>query len=193
MDTEISRQPGNGHAVRPGVRGRVCGIAARQPEISRPSGFQLVESIIVVAMISITGLIAVPSFSTYLDKTNRITAETDITAIAATIEQYHSARGVYPDTLAAIGKQDMRDPWGTPYYYLKIECADLKGKGKDKRKCKGKGKLRKDKNLSPVNSDFDLYSAGKDKQTRASFLPPVSHDDIVRASNGRFLGYAADF
>jgi len=45
----------------------------------------------------------------------------------------------------------------------------------------------------PVNSDFDLYSKGKDKESVAAFTAKMSHDDIVRANNGMFVGLADDF
>ena len=45
----------------------------------------------------------------------------------------------------------MLDDWGNPYQYLRIA-------GPNPPK---KGKLRKDKNLVPINSDFDLYSMGR--------------------------------
>ncbi|MDH4252786.1 MAG: type II secretion system GspH family protein, partial [Nitrospira sp.] len=48
--------------------------------------------------------------------------------------------------------------------------------------CGGVGGARKDRFLVPINSDFDIYSMGKDKDTVAPLNPPKSHDDIIRAS-----------
>ena len=75
----------------------------------------------------------------------------------------------------------MKDPWGTPYQYISHD---------DK---KGKGKWRKDHNIVPINSDFDLWSNGKDGQSSAPLTAKHSRDDILRASNGRFIGLASDF
>ena len=158
-------------------------ITVNRPRISLQYGFQLVELVIVLAILGIVSLVAVPSYLSFLDKVDYVTAETDITDITVVIEQYYSGKGEYPESLADIGKDSLRDPWGNAYYYLRIAGGSVNGKGK----------LRKDKSLSPVNSDYDLYSAGKDGQTKPPFPPKVSHDDIVRASNGRFIGYAADF
>ncbi|MEJ2180091.1 MAG: hypothetical protein P8Y28_06530 [Gammaproteobacteria bacterium] len=58
---------------------------------------------------------------------------------------------------------------------------------------KNKGSVRKDKNLTPVNSDYDLYSAGKDGLTRLPFTAQQSQDDIVRCNNGSFIGLALDY
>ncbi len=54
-------------------------------------------------------------------------------------------------------------------------------------------KKRKDKNLVPVNNDFDLYSMGEDGKSVAPFAAKHSRDDIVRANNGNFIGLAEDY
>ena len=74
-----------------------------------------------------------------------------------------------------------KDPWGNDYQYLNIA------------KEKGKGKLRKDKNLVPINSDFDLYSMGPDGSSVAPLTARASRDDIVRANDGGFVGLAGNF
>ena len=66
------------------------------------------------------------------------------------------------------------DPWGNTYQYLNIEDADTKGKGT----------LPKDKNLLPINSDFDLFSNGPDDQSVAPLTAKASRDDIVRVNDG---------
>jgi general secretion pathway protein G len=58
---------------------------------------------------------------------------------------------------------------------------------------KGKGDARKDGKLNPINSDFDLYSRGKDKVYKPQLTQKDSLDDIVRAQDGAFVGLAADF
>ena len=52
------------------------------------------------------------------------------------------------------------------------------------------GKRRRDKNANPVNSDFDLYSMGRDGLTVPQFAGKKARDDIVRANNGDFYGLA---
>ena len=73
------------------------------------------------------------------------------------------------------------DPWGHPYQYLKIEGS------------KGKGDVRKDHTLNPINSDFDLYSMGRDGVSRTQISNKDSLDDIIRANDGGFVGLASDF
>jgi general secretion pathway protein G len=160
-----------------------CHSATRQPGSFLQAGYQLVEVMVVVAIVAIIGLIAVPSYSRYIDRTNKATTESDIAIIVQSIDQYFLENRGYPNSLDDIGHGSKLDPWDNTYSYLRISGANLKGKAL----------LRKDGALNPVNSDYDLYSAGKDGQTKLPFSPKVSHDDIVRASNGRFIGYAADF
>ena len=73
----------------------------------------------------------------------------------------------------------MRDPWGHAYQYLNHATA------------KGKGAFRKDKRIVPINTDYDLYSMGKDGQSVAPLTAKASRDDIVRANDGRFVGLAS--
>lgn len=59
--------------------------------------------------------------------------------------------------------------------------------------CGGVGGARKDRFLVPINSDFDIYSMGRDGQTVPPLTAKKSHDDILRASDGGFYGLAANF
>ncbi len=72
----------------------------------------------------------------------------------------------------------MTDPWGNGYRYLNHATAS-------------NGAYRKDKNIVPINADYDLYSMGKDGATAAPLTAAPSRDDIVRANNGRFVGRAS--
>ncbi len=88
----------------------------------------------------------------------------------------------YPASLQEIGMDGKLDPWGRPYQYLLIAGT------KDK-----KGFQRKDKNLVPLNSDYDLYSLGRDGGSSPPITALNSHDDIVRANNGGFVGLATNY
>ena len=76
------------------------------------------------------------------------------------------------------------DPWGRPYIYLKIQGNDAKGNN---------FRPRKDHSLHPINSDFDLFSVGKDGLSNASLTAKISQDDIVRANNGGFVGLVSNY
>jgi general secretion pathway protein G len=57
----------------------------------------------------------------------------------------------------------------------------------------GNARPRMDRFLVPINSDFDLYSMGPDGRSVAPMTARMSRDDIVRASNGRFVGPATEY
>jgi general secretion pathway protein G len=52
---------------------------------------------------------------------------------------------------------------------------------------------RKDRFGVPLNTDFDLYSMGKDRLSSDTLSTPNSHDDILRANDGAFVGLASHF
>ena len=105
----------------------------------------------------------------------------DIKDIDVKLQHYRLDNYSYPATLGEIGMAARLDPWGHPYQYVNLGAA------------KGKGSARKDKNLVPINSDFDLYSMGKDGASVGPLTAKQSRDDIVRAADGRFVGLASDF
>ena len=50
-----------------------------------------------------------------------------------------------------------------------------------------------DRFLVPLNSDFDLYSMGRDGESVAPLTAAKSREDVVRAANGAFIGLASKF
>jgi len=97
------------------------------------------------------------------------------------IDKFFKDNGRFPDSLEEIYGEVSLDAWGNPYQYLNHD------------KAKGKGKLRKDKNLVPINSDYDLYSMGPDGKTASPLTASMSKDDIIRARNGLYVGVAEDY
>ncbi|MGD2185979.1 MAG: prepilin-type N-terminal cleavage/methylation domain-containing protein [Desulfobacterales bacterium] len=149
-------------------------------------GFTLVELMIVVAIIATLSAIAIPNYIGYRYKAQIAAAIAEIRILEEKIANYVVDNDDYPDSLNDIGTGPFIDPWGNPYAYLKIAGVDHKGGGKtDKR--------RKDHNMVPVNSDFDLYSKGRDGDSKAPFTAKHSRDDIVRANDGQFVGLASDY
>ena len=144
------------------------------------NGMTLLELMIVVAIIGTLAAIATPSYMRYLAKIRIQDVVTDMRMIERDLELYHQLHGDYPASLAVFGEIP-KDPWGNEYQYAPIAGV------------KGKGGFRKDRNMVPVNTDFDLYSMGEDGQTKTPFTAPVSKDDIVRANNGEFMGLVSDY
>ena len=146
-------------------------------------GFTIIELIIVIAVIGALASIAISSYSNFIYKTKVSLSISQIYSIGNEISILYSLEAEnLPDSLADIGYDTFLDPWGNPYQYLKIDG------GK-----KGLGKMRKDRFLVPLNSDFDLYSMGRDGKSIPPLTAAPSHDDIVRASNGAFVGLASKY
>ena len=148
------------------------------------SGFTLIEILIVAALIGTMSMIIIPRMLGYTQRTRNLQAIADLRKMDVDITQYGMDYNVPPDSLADVGYDHLRDPWGNPYQYLKILENSDPGVN---------GKRRKDHSLVPVNSDFDLYSMGPDGDSKAPFTAKASRDDIVRASNGGFIGPVSEF
>ena len=87
----------------------------------------------------------------------------------------------YPPNLAALNLNSLVDPWGNPYRYLVVD-----GLGNS-------GPVRKNKNLVPVNGQYDIYSIGKDGQTASPLNSTTGGDDVVMAAGGLYFGLGGDF
>lgn len=145
------------------------------------TGLSLVELVLAIAIVAVLALVAVPGYSQYMERTRVTQAVVDINALNALIKGYYQDNRDYPDSLSQVGAGAKLDPWGQPYVFHVFRTpAD-------------RGTARKDKNLVPINSDFDLYSKGKDHDTRPPLLARQSRDDVVRANDGSFVGLASSY
>ncbi len=141
-------------------------------------GVSLVELLIVVAILGTLTAMAAPHYLRAELQSRNSVAVSDIRMIENLILTHAADTGELPDSLADVGADHLRDPWGNPYQYLRIDGA----------KKKAKGHQRKDHFLVPVNSDFDLYSMGPDGKSSPPFTAEASRDDIVRTSDGTYVG-----
>jgi general secretion pathway protein G len=144
----------------------------------------LVELLLAVLILGILSAIAVPLYTNYIDKARNTAAMADIRTIESEIVKFQAERGRPPDTLAEAGVPTRNDPWGNPYEYLRIAGVPKKDI---------QGKWRKDRFLVPINSDFDLYSMGKDGKSSPPLTAKASHDDIIRANSGAYVGLASEY
>lgn len=136
-----------------------------------------------IAIIGVIAAIAVPMYQSYVFDSQVASATSDIKLLETRIERFYSENRRYPDDLAEMGYGAKQDPWSQPYEYLNIQAG---GPGVA-------GRRRKDRNLVPINSDFDLYSRGPDGDTRPPLIAPPSRDDIVRAANGAWIGLGGKY
>ena len=135
-------------------------------------------------MIAALAVVAAVSYQNYRYKVEVAEAKSDILAISTAIEVYETEHHAnFPNSLADVNMAGKLDPWNHPYQYLNLSPVP---QGMN-------GKVRKDKNLVPINSDFDLYSMGKDGASKPPLTAAASRDDIVRANDGRFIGLVSDY
>jgi general secretion pathway protein G len=150
-------------------------------------GFTLVELLIAVAIVGILATIAIPSYREYIQEAKETTAITDINVISLKLKAImaENPTALPPDLSFFVDILPLIDPWGNPYRYLPIY-----GHLGDHGYMNG---ARKDRNLHPINSDFDLYSMGPDGQSVNPLTGAPSRDDIIRANDGAFIGKASTY
>ncbi len=144
----------------------------------RYAGFTLIELMIVVAIIGIIAAISSVLFNTFTEKARVQKTIAEIASIQTKIKIYEVHEGSLPDSLADIG--NFIDPWGNAYQYNNFEIVP-------------KGSWRKDRNLVPLNTNYDLWSMGKDGQSEPPIASKCSHDDIIRANDGTYIGKASEY
>jgi general secretion pathway protein G len=155
------------------------GQATNPPRSNR--GFTLVELMVAIGILAVTAAIGLPSYMAYKQRAYVAAATTDIMTIATAINRYNTVNNSPPPDLATIGFDTLLDPWGRPYVYLSFTGLN------------GNGQMRKDKNLVPLNTQYDLYSVGADGQSRPPLTVPVSKDDVILANDGNYIGLASKY
>lgn len=147
-------------------------------------GLTLIELLIAIAIIGTLAAIAIPTYIGYSQNAKVQSAITDIKTISLVIEKFkNDGDGMsVPASLAAVNYATYLDPWGNPYQYLNIQT--LGG---------GCGPCRKDRFIVPINTDYDLYSMGKDGQSSPPLTAARSRDDIIRANDGAYIGPAQGY
>jgi len=148
----------------------------------RSLGLTIIELMIVVMIMATLASLGAPLYANTLNKARIAKAIADIRTLEKEILVFQLFNGRFPNNLVEVQRANLLDPYGNPYKYLDIATAG-----------KGKGDFRKDKNLVPINSDFDLYSMGQDGQSAPPLTAKQSWDDIVRASDGGYVGIASEY
>ena len=154
-------------------------VAARP---ARRAGFTLIEVALVMALVGVLATVAISGFRGYQERAQLAQVIVDLRSISSELDAHEVAHGALPVTLAEVDPSlaAMRDAWGNAYVYTPVAGAL-------------KGLLRKDKFLVPINSDYDLYSAGPDGMTMPPLTAAASRDDVIRASNGSYYGVAKQY
>jgi general secretion pathway protein G len=157
-------------------------FVAHRPGCAR--GFTLLELMLTGAVCGLLLAIAVPSYHSIVERQRVEQCVRDLQLLGQRIEKYRTMHAFEPPmSLAELGDVPKKDPWGFDYRYLNFE-ADLPGV---------QGAIRKDHNLHPLNSEFDLYSVGPDGKSQPPLTAKASRDDVIWARDGAFVGVARDF
>lgn len=143
-------------------------------------GFTLIELMLGIGLVAILLTLAIGAYGDYAERVRVSEAVHQIRAMEVQITGQFTLSGFYPDDLAELGLAGSRDPWGRPFQYT-----NLTGRSR--------GAARKDRRLNPLNSDFDLFSVGKDGEFRTQITHSTSLDDVIRARDGAFTDLAAKF
>jgi len=146
---------------------------------ARQRGVTLLELMVVAAAVVILSMFAIPAFNTYVERSRTSRAIGDIGSIGLQLYRWQLNTRSFPATLADAGIV-ATDPWGRAYAYARVEGTP-------------QNQLRKDHNLHPINTDFDLYSVGPDGNSQKPLTAGPSRDDIIRANNGAYIGVAANY
>lgn len=148
----------------------------------RTAGWTVIELMIAVGIIGLLTAIAFPLYRRSTEKARIQEAITEIRTIESAIDQFRHEFARVPPSIDGLLDPMPVDPWGNPYRYLPIEGTDPSTRGDQ----------RKDKNLNPLNTDYDLYSEGADGRSAGPLTAKDSLDDVVRARDGAFVGLARD-
>ena len=146
---------------------------------ARQRGVTLLELMVVAAAVVMLSMFAIPAFNTYVERSRTSRAIGDIGSISLQLYRWQLNTQSFPATLADAGIV-ATDPWGRAYAYTRVEGTP-------------QNQLRKDHNLHPINTDFDLYSLGPDGNSQKPLTAAPSRDDIIRANNGAYIGVAANY
>ena len=136
-----------------------------------------------MVILALLTALAVPAYNGAVAKAKIARAVGEIGALSVEIDRFSlNKNDQFPTTLSDLPVDIPLDPWGNAYQYLNIRAVGP-----------GNGPFRKDGKLNPLNSDFDLFSVGKDGDSTGPLSAASSRDDIVRANNGAFVGLGEDY
>jgi len=152
-------------------------------------GFTIVELIVVIGVLAVLTIIGMGVYSHFIDKAKNTRAIAEIRGLEKEILDFWHTNDRLPDNLSELDRAVMLDPWRTPYQYINFDTApDAEEKRRTKGN-KGKGKGAGD----PLNSDYDLFSMGKDRTSAPVLTDDTSKDDIVRADDGSYTGLVSEY
>lgn len=143
----------------------------------RKPGFTILELMTVMTVIGALAALGFPRLHDMIVKAKVARAIGDIVALERDLDGLDSL----PADLAKINRAGLLDPWGNPYVYFPFPPGPPPGGA------------RLDKFAVPVNEKYDLYSLGEDGSTSVSLTGAAGRDDVVRGSDGGYIGLGSKY
>lgn len=154
----------------PFARKRLCIIPDNE-------GFTMVELIVVMAILAVLTLLAIPSYDLLTNRARTTGAIEEIRSIEKTIIAWSTDNGgALPENLTKLGSSlpTSKDPWGRDYeYHLISDPAYM---------------TPRVFGVDPVNTDYDLFSRGKDGHTDPDISVDAAQQNILRINDGQWVG-----
>ncbi|MGE3618479.1 MAG: prepilin-type N-terminal cleavage/methylation domain-containing protein [Gemmatimonadales bacterium] len=143
-------------------------------------GFTLIELLTVVVVLALLATVGIARTSYTLDQARVARAIGDIRALASDVQGFQAASAgqALPASLAVVDRAGMADPWGNPYVYVNFKLG---------------GTPRTDVFGVDLNSEYDIYSIGKDGASAISITAGPSQDDVVLGNDGGYIGRASRY
>jgi general secretion pathway protein G len=142
-------------------------------------GFSLIELLVVTVILAVLASFAVPAYYKLLDRAKTSGCISELRTLEKEIVGFAAENRVYPNSLADLGLGLISDPWGNAYQYRNHANGDPP---------------RLDMlGILPLNTDFDIFSLGKDGLSMPKISEAVSLDDVVRAGDGNWVGLGENF
>ena len=146
--------------------------------LNNSAGFTLVELIVVAAILGVLAGLVIPSFNAFVQQAKITRVISEVRVLEKDILAHLVSQNTFPNSLNDIDRDKLRDPWGNPYQYLNIANG---------------GTPRQDAITFNLNTDFDIYSLGPNGLSDTNIKHVNSLDDIVRTSDGGWVGTGEDF
>lgn len=137
------------------------------------AGFTMIELLVVVAVLGILAMLSIPTYNEFVSRAKNGRAKQEVRLLEREIIDYFMQTESLPLTLGEIRRGDLKDPWGNLYVYSRTPIRNRFG--------------------ANLNSDFDIFSMGKDGNTDPVVSSAAGKDDLVRGADGAFLSSGADW
>ena len=167
----------------PSVESIIQPLDSTRNRLTTKSGFTLVELLVVISIVAILATLAFGSYAKFKEMARIARCCEEIRSLEREITAYATERGELPPDLAAIHRQDLKDPWGNLYQYFPAVQPVGQDNADPNNRVNSNG---------TINTDFDLYSLGATSDFDPLISADVSQDDIIRAEDGSFVGLAKD-